>query len=62
MLEWPSKRAYLPQPYSWIPGVWCLMTYVYEADTVSLMMYFENGRAKIFHTHDEADEYGKRLS
>lgn len=38
------------------------MTYVYEADTVSLMMYFENGRAKIFHTHDEADEYGKRLS
>jgi hypothetical protein len=61
MLAWPERRTYIPQPYDWIPGVWCLMTYVHEGDTVSLMMYFERGRAKIFHTQEEADAYGKRL-
>lgn len=61
MLEWPSRREYIAMPYEWIPSVWCLMTYVREGDTVSLMMYFERGRAKIFHTQDEAIEYGKQI-
>lgn len=61
MLAWPEKRTYLPMPYDWIPGVWCLMTYVNEGNTISLMMLFERGRAKIFHTQDEADAYAKTL-
>jgi hypothetical protein len=48
-------------PYAWIPGVWCIGTFVQDGNTVALMMYFENGRAKIFHTEDEAATYGKRL-
>lgn len=61
MLEWPDRRAYHPMPYAWIPGVWCIGTFVYKGDVVSLMMYFERGRAKIFHTEEEAAEYAKRL-
>lgn len=61
MLAWPERRAYFPMPYDWIPGVWCIGTFVQDGNTVSLCMYFENGRAKIFHTEDEAATYGKRL-
>lgn len=56
-----DNPSFFAAPYDWIPGVWCLQTYIYEADTVSLMMYFERGRAKIFHTQKEAEAYAKRL-
>lgn len=55
------KPNFFPQPFDWIPGVWCIMCYQYFENTVGLYMYFERGRAKLFHTHDEALAYAKQL-